>query len=329
MNTAVPSIGWSQFARDRHKKGMGHSYCEAPTEDVLHLVKINWQYRTPGHGETGLDRKVVVPIKDSMSGCLFFLPTVRLRMGLPVQADVVTRQEGEDPYIETYVDIADAKRLGIEPEVAETASIVCYSAEALLENGGTRTTEDEWEIVCVLASNDVDEPPMTPLTMARNFLEKTGGTKSVYTAEEFAKAIYYHATRRGVKLKAKPRKPIKEELVDLHILERIVRVRIGDLYEERARNCPHALRALTEEEIAQEDTSVAASCELCGLTVGSWRCRVSPDSVCHTKHDVVEGGQYLGVLQIDGSITYPLPPLDPESIDEETCVFCGLPDERK
>ena len=40
---------------------------------------------------------------------------------------------------------------------------------------------------------------MPPVTMARNMLEKEGGTKSVYTAEEFAEAIYYWSQRIRIK----------------------------------------------------------------------------------------------------------------------------------
>jgi len=56
-----------------------------------------------------------------------------------------------------------------------------YHKDALLENGGERTTNCDWEVVAILASAIPNEP--MPLTMARNFLQKPGGTKSVYTAD--------------------------------------------------------------------------------------------------------------------------------------------------
>jgi hypothetical protein len=39
---------------------------------------------------------------------------------------------------------------------------------------------------------------MNPLTMARNFLEKPGGTFCEYTAREFAEAVYYWSRRAGL-----------------------------------------------------------------------------------------------------------------------------------
>ncbi|MBU2502315.1 DUF3228 family protein, partial [bacterium] len=74
------------------------------------------------------------------------------------------------------------------------AGVVLYSREALLENGGTRSGDADWEIVCLLAGPEEDEP-MDPLTMARNMLAKPGGTPCTYTAEQFAEAVWYWAAR--------------------------------------------------------------------------------------------------------------------------------------
>jgi len=195
------NIGWSKFALDRHLEGTGNSFFRllthrlSPQDMVIERVKQNWDKAYPGQGETGLDRKIVVPVDPAG----FFLSTTALREDLPVRAEVVRRQPGEDPYVELYVDADEAKALGIDYEPALFANIVLYSAEALLENGGERTTDCDWEIVCVLASN-VEKESMPPLTMARNFLEKPGGTKSFYTAQEFAEAIY-DKSQRGIKIK--------------------------------------------------------------------------------------------------------------------------------
>jgi len=189
-------IGWSEFAVERHKPGTGLSFFTISHDDVVTRVVSNWEKRQPGQGETGIDRKVVVPI--DANG--FFTNTVALRDDLPLRAQVVRRQPGEDPYVEVYLDSNDALELGISPTPAKFCSIVCYSADALQENGG-RITDHDWEIVAVLAS-DVEKESMEPLTMARNFLEMVGGTKSVYSAEEFAVAIYEHS-KRGIKIKSK------------------------------------------------------------------------------------------------------------------------------
>jgi hypothetical protein len=52
-----------------------------------------------------------------------------------------------------------------------------------------------WEIISINARATEQEEPMDPLTMARNFLVKTGGTKGVYSAEQFAESIWYWSQR--------------------------------------------------------------------------------------------------------------------------------------
>lgn len=188
------TIGWSNFAKKHSRLGTGNSYTTLSDEQLVELVKKNWDKRKPGAGETTLDRKVLVPIEQTDPPSFFCPPRIPLQVGMPVKAEVVTRQDGEDPYIQTYVTPEDAKQWGFKETPAFTIDIVLYSAEALLENGGERSTSDEWEIVTILCS-DGEQEPMMPLTMARNYLQLAGGTKSDYTAEEFARSIYFHSNK--------------------------------------------------------------------------------------------------------------------------------------
>jgi hypothetical protein len=191
-----PTVGWSDFALKFSAEGTGNSYMKHSPETVAELVREHWDTQIPGDGETDCSRKmlVIVPADN------FFLPPkVELVEGLPVQAEVVKRQAHEDPYIETFVTPEDAAKFGFIETPAVGVKIVLYSAEALSENDGERTTDCDWEIVCVLCDSGEQEP-MAPLTMARNMLEKEGGTKSTYTAQEFAEAIYRNSNR-GVRVR--------------------------------------------------------------------------------------------------------------------------------
>lgn len=199
----VPSIGWSDFAIKFCHKDSGKTYTTLSQEEVIERIKQYWWDRKPGDGEKGLDRKVLVPVKPDGFFCP---PRVELVEGLPVQAQVTCRQKGEDLYVETFVTPEDVARLGLNCEVpAKVCDVVLYSAEALLENGGTRTTDCEWEIVCLLARSNHEPESMSPLTMARNFLAMPGGTKSVYTAEQFARAIY-DGSKKSVQVKRRESK---------------------------------------------------------------------------------------------------------------------------
>jgi len=195
-----PTIGWSNFARINSTAARGNSYTTLNANRVVELVQEHWDKRIPGAGEVGkTERKVLVPVPPTGFFCP---PRAKLVEGLPLQSQVVVRQPGEDPYIETFTTPEQAKaHQAFESFPAAGAEIVCYSAEALLENDGKRTTNDDWEIVCILAREGGLTPePMKPLAMARNMLQKPGGTKGEYTAEEFAESIYYWSNR-GVKVR--------------------------------------------------------------------------------------------------------------------------------
>jgi hypothetical protein len=117
--------------------------------------------------------------------------------GMELTAEVTRRQPHEDPFVQVSVRPDWADHNGFYESV-NFASVVLYNKDTLTENGGKRSTDCEWEIVCLLAS-PVEKEPMSPLVMARNMLEKPGGTKSTYTAQEFAEAIYYWSQRVKVK----------------------------------------------------------------------------------------------------------------------------------
>jgi len=202
---STPTIGWSQFAIGRHTATSGNSYftTKLSTADdhaeVILRVKDKWPLRKPGDGEGDcLDRKILVPVPPEHFYCP---PRAKLVMGMPVQAEVVQRQEGEEPFVEKFVTPEDAEKFGAIVEIpAAFVDVVLYSAEALLENDGERSTDCDWEIVALLCSKDCKSEPMSPLTLARNFLEKPGGTKGDYTSQEFAEAIWYWA-KKGVKIR--------------------------------------------------------------------------------------------------------------------------------
>jgi hypothetical protein len=85
-------------------------------------------------------------------------------------------------------------------EETKFASVVMYSADTLLENDGTRSGDFDWEVVCLVAG-PVEIEPMDPLTMARNMLEKPGGTYCEYSAAEFAASIWFWAARATAHVK--------------------------------------------------------------------------------------------------------------------------------
>lgn len=195
----LPSIGVSTFARERHTPVSGKSFFDGPWEDLISLICDNWEKAVPGTGENNLTRKIVIPLPtDRFVGC-----TVTVQEDTVLQATMDRRQPHEEPFIKTVATGRlveqgdDAWIEDLKPDPVISAKVVLYSKEALSENKEHRSTDCDWEIVALLVSSDPEEP-MHPLTMARNFLELPGGTKSVYSAEQFAKAIVYWSRRCSV-----------------------------------------------------------------------------------------------------------------------------------
>ena len=182
MSADAPTIGWSDFAADRYRPGTSHSHFLGTDAELVELVRAHWVARRPGEGRDGLDQVVVVPLPPERFVCA----TVRVGENTPLHARFTRRRDHEDGYVEFS---AEGPR-----EPARHAAVVLYGAETLLENGGARSTDCDWEIVCVTASPTADEP-MDPLTMARNMLARAGGTPCRYTAEQFAEAVWYWRDR--------------------------------------------------------------------------------------------------------------------------------------
>lgn len=189
------SIGISQFAASRHfSPNSGNTWTLLNESELIQRVLESWHHRVPGQGETSLQRKIVVSIDPQG----IFSVYVPLQAGMLLKSKVTCRQDGEDLFVETTTNESSVP--------AKFANVVLYSAEALEENGGSRATDANWEVVCLIGS-DVEVEPMHPLAMARNMLEKPGGTKSDYSAQEFAESIYYWSQR--VKVESGFKKELK------------------------------------------------------------------------------------------------------------------------
>jgi hypothetical protein len=174
-------LGWSNFALKRNTKAH-HSYFKGSPKKLLDLVRKHWRKRVPGSGRTDTKKVVVVPIAEKDLHKLFGCPWAKVEDASHLRSKVVKRQIHEDAYVETH---ARGKKLPVK-----YAKVVLYSAEALLENDGERSGDYDWEIVAILAG-PWDNEPMSPLTMARNYLQKAGGTFAPYTAQQFAESIYF------------------------------------------------------------------------------------------------------------------------------------------
>lgn len=179
-------IGWSDFARGRHKKDNGYSYFNGTDEVLIKAISDNWNSRAVGAGATDIDKVCVVPVP--VSG--FYCPMVAIEKADNLVAEVVKRRPDEESHVRVTAN-------GAETE-AKFVKIVLYSKQTLIDEGEKLSGDFDWEIICVIAS-PVEDEPVPPQTMARNQLGMKGGSQRQYTSEEWARSVWYwsqYVTRR-------------------------------------------------------------------------------------------------------------------------------------
>ena len=97
---------------------------------------------------------------------------------------------------------------------------------------------------------------------------------------------------------------------------------IQDKISDLMSTCDHELIRLSSSQMRDRWMSISARCMICGKYFG-WRCKKSPDSVCH--HVSFDGK----VVLIDGTLVNIPKNHKPEQESGNGCIFCGMPDERK
>jgi hypothetical protein len=176
-----PALGMSEFARARHTKNGPYSYFDGPETEVIDrtLYAIVTDGKIIPGPRNGI-RKVVVPPEGFYSGVIEVTEKTEL------VAVCERRRDGEEPFIQV-------RAVSGQKIPATYVEIVIYRKD-VLEEGGDPTTGAHWDIVSINASVRENEP-QAPVSMARNMLGLPGGTKAVYTAEQFAESIIYWSTR--------------------------------------------------------------------------------------------------------------------------------------
>lgn len=144
-------------------------------DHLLEIVEDNLDEKQPGDKE----HSWLVPIPD-MYVNMFLSSVTPLFPSLDFKVQYQPRREGEEPFLNVTVPGHKV--------VAKCAHIVIYEHDLL---GKDAETDAPYEVVAILASPTEERTPTDPVTMMRNYLERPGGTKAEYTAEEFAKSILF------------------------------------------------------------------------------------------------------------------------------------------
>jgi len=177
--TPTITIGINEFA-SRHTMNSPYSFYNGSNDSLIDLITAAWDNKQVGE----LEGTFIVPVPPEG----FFTGIVEVDENTELTAIYSTRTnaiEAETPSISVF---ANGRKIP-----AKTAQAIIYS-RTILASQNMNTTDADYEVISIEASPTVEAEPMSPMTMARNYLNMPGGTKTKYTAEQFAKAIWFWAT---------------------------------------------------------------------------------------------------------------------------------------
>lgn len=179
MNMNTPSIAVGFAGRQTPESSFGHY--EGTEASLVALIAAGMAQAIPVN-----DAKTILRVPVPAAG---FWSAIRpVEPGEELTTTFEPRRPGEEPVMRT---IARGKKAP-----AKHVEIILYHRDAL---GDEASTPADWEVVSINPS-PIDGPiPMDPITMARNQLEKVGGTfQKLYSPQEWADAAWFWAQHVSV-----------------------------------------------------------------------------------------------------------------------------------
>ena len=174
-------VAVNKFVR-RQIKGSGKTYSiDFSFEEIAkyaesELIKGNYiqGYR---------DGVIIINVESSKINS-FKCPLVKIDDNSKLVSKVSRRRAKELPFIQTSV-------LNVEVSTPGKVELVLYRNDVLKETK-ENTTNSEWELISINSSpKGVNSLPMKPTTMMRNQLKLPGGTKALYSSDDWAKSVFF------------------------------------------------------------------------------------------------------------------------------------------
>ncbi|MGE0201106.1 MAG: DUF3228 family protein [Candidatus Melainabacteria bacterium] len=184
MTPDLPLLGVLDFVR-RQTPDSPWAHFDGGWDELVALCETHWQAGAPSPHNPQV---WVVPMPAALYP-RFYTATVALQPGMPLKATFEPRMPGEEPVLQVSV-------CGGEKQNARCVEIICYSHAVLAQDGDAPEPQTaRYYIVSLNAYPQSRPEPMRPVTMARNLLNLSGGTRPEvpYSPEEFAHAILYWA----------------------------------------------------------------------------------------------------------------------------------------
>ena len=181
MQNIAGSVAVNDFVR-RQTKDSGKTYAKGLTHKE---ITIHAQDQlTNGNYKMGYrDGVVIVQVAEELIHH-FICPFVRVTEKTNLKATVVRRRPEEEPYIQI-------RALNGTPLKTSLVDLILYRHDVLAETN-EQTTDVDWELISFHAIPEgIEDMPMGPVTMMRNQLQLTGGTKANYKSGQWAESVKF------------------------------------------------------------------------------------------------------------------------------------------
>jgi len=137
-----------------------------------------------GNFKQGYREGVVIVQVDKKLTHHFICPFVKITNETKLNATLVRRRPEETPYIQI-------RALNGTPLKTGSVDLILYRHDVLAETN-EQTSDADWELISFHAIPEgVHDMPMGPVTMMRNQLQLTGGTKAHYESDDWAKSVKF------------------------------------------------------------------------------------------------------------------------------------------
>ena len=175
------TVGVNSFVR-RQTKNSGKTYSKTLLfEDIAKHASIQFK---KGKFKKGYRKGVILVKVEKKLIHDFVCPIIKINQNTKLEAKYVKRRENEESYIRI-------RALNGAPINTKNVDLILYRNDVLKETNENETNA-EWELISFHAIPDgINELPMGPITMMRNQLELKGGTKGMYTSEQWAESINF------------------------------------------------------------------------------------------------------------------------------------------
>ena len=174
------SVYINSFVR-RQTQNSGKTYPTLSFEEIAKIAETQLEKKRFNEGYR--DGVILVPLPQIYVSN-FYCPYTKINDNTQLIAKLERRRPDEEPYIQV-------RALNGSPLKAGNVDLILYHHDVLAESN-EQESEGTWELIAFHAiPQDIEKMPMGPVTMMRNQLELTGGTKGHYSTDEWAESVNF------------------------------------------------------------------------------------------------------------------------------------------